>query len=232
MAVVRKTVLLAAVGALLAPLAVAHAVPTPERRAVKPVKKRVTVETVMPGSLSSLGGFTPSLVNPARAADIRPQTAERIFRFTPSGRQGDRKALTLGLSTRTETRAEAALKPAQTAYNVGASIGWLGFELAGGYTKVETPYGPRREGVDLGLSYRGKRWQTSLLAAAEQPSHLAPMDPLNLDRRASLELGGAYSLSSRLSLSAGARYQLITPLDPRLEREGDPSVFVGTAFSF
>ena len=217
MSVVRKVVLLATVAGLVAPVAAVHAVPTPERRApAKQAKKKVTVETVMPGSLSALGGFTPSLVNPSRAADIRPQTAERVFRFTPSGKQGDRKALTLG----------------QTAYNVGASIGWLGFELAGGYTKVETPYGPRREGIDLGLSYRGKRWQTSLLAATETPSHLSAMDPLNIDKRSSLELGGAYSLSSRLSLSAGARYQLITPLDPRLERESDPSVFVGTAFSF
>lgn len=223
--------------ALLAPLAVLHAVPVPDGRQIAPKKKKVTIEIAAADSLRSipLGSFTPSLVNPARAAGIRPQAAERVFRFTPSGKTGDRKALTLGLTSRVATPEPGArsdsLRPVQTAYNVGASVGWLGFSLVGGYSRMESPYGPQREGVDLGLSYRGRNWKTTLLAVSEAPTRLA-VDPLAFDKRSSLELGGAYSLSSRLSLSAGARYQLITPLDPRLQPEKDPSVFFGTAFTF
>lgn len=234
---VDKAVLLAMV-ALVAPLAPAFAVPTPDgRHAPAPRKKRVTIETASSESSFrsiSLGSFTPSLVAPSRAAEVRPQAAERTFRFTPSGKTGDRKALTLGLTSRTvvadPSRAEA-LHPTQTAYNVGASVGWLGFSLTGGYSRVDSGYGPRRDGVDLGLSYRGRNWKTSLFAVSETPAHIA-IDPLALDKRTSFELGGAYSLSPRLSLNAGARYQLITPLDPRLQPERDPSVFVGTAFTF
>ena len=95
-------------------------------------EKKVTVEVATADPLRSipLGSFTPSVVDPSRAAGIRPQAAaERIFRFTPSGKTGDRKALTLGLTSRVATpeagtRADA-LRPVQTAYNVGASVGWL-----------------------------------------------------------------------------------------------------------
>ncbi len=233
---VDKGVLLAMV-ALVAPLAPAFAVPTPDaRHAPAAKKKRATVETAMSETSLrslSLGAFTPSLVAPSRAADVRPQVVERTFRFTPSGKTGDRKALTLGLTSRNtvaDTRAEGA-RPVQTAYNVGASVGWLGFSLTGGYSRADSGYGPHRDGIDLGLSYRGRNWKTSLFAASETPSRLTA-EPLGLDKRTSFELGGAYSLSSRLSLNAGARYQLITPLDPRLQPERDPSVFVGTAFTF
>lgn len=229
--------LLAAAAMIAAPLTLAHAAPVPAK--AKPKKASVAIEATEASDklrTGSLTSFTPSLVDPSRAAGIRAQSAERSFRFTPSGKVGDRKALTLGLTSRTVTadpvRTADASAKAASGYNVGLSVGWLGFSLSGGYSRLENAFGPRRESVDLGLSYRGKNWKTSLQAAAEQPSHLA-LDPLALDKRYSVELGGAYSLSSRLSLQGGMRYQHITPLDPRLtDDRGDPSVYVGTAFRF
>ena len=234
--------------ALIAAPTAAHANPTPVKAAttitpkakkpkVKLVAEAQTTEKLRPGSL---GSFTPSLVDPARSAAIRTQAVERSFRFTPSGKAGDRKALTLGLTSRVMTPAARTtvattaidgLTP--SAYNLGVSVGYQGFSLSGGYSRFDSGLiGPTREGVDLGLSYRGNRWKASLQASGELPSHETG-DALLLDKRYSVELGGAYALTPRLSLQGGMRYQLITPLDPRLtdDRE-DPSVYLGTSFRF
>lgn len=234
-------------GALLASTpALVSATPQPDvKRAVaaKPVKKKITTEVAAASSLrpEGLGAFTPSIVDPSRSAALsRPSiAAERTVRFTPSGKAGDRKALTLGLTTRVSrpeaTRTAAAATPAS--YNVGLSLGLEGFALSGGYSRVDSLFGARREGVDLGLSYRGQRWKAALQASGEQAVSSGPLyDPVSLDRRVGVELGGAYALTPRLSVNGGMRYQMITPLDPKLhalnDRRADPSVYVGTAFSF
>jgi len=238
---------LAGVALLAAPVAV-HATPTAAKTVVaaapkaKKPKPKVVAEAEPTEKLraGSLGSFTPSLVDPARSAAIRTQSVERSFRFTPSGKAADRKALTLGLTSRVMTPAARTTVAAASldgttpsGYNVGLSVGYQGFSLSGGYSRVDSGLiGPTREGVDLGLSYRGSRWKASLQASGELPAHLSGEAPL-LDKRYAVELGGAYALTPRLSLQGGMRYQLITPLDPRLagERE-DPSVYLGTSFRF
>jgi hypothetical protein len=246
----RLAALMAGVALIIAPLSSAHANPTAAAKSVpvkakKPKAKVVAdagvTEKLRPGSL---GSFTPSLVDPARSAAIRVQSTERSFRFTPSGKTADRKALTLGLTSRVMTPAPAArtsiaaAAPAldsltPTGYNLGLSVGYQGFSLSGGYSRLDAGYGPQREGVDLGLSYRGNRWKASLQASGELPTSERLENPLSLDKRYAVEVGGAYALTPRLSLQGGMRYQLITPLDPRLadERE-DPSVYLGTSFRF
>lgn len=244
--------ILTAAAALLASTA-AHAIPSPSSAAsdtrhilVGKAKRPLSIadadgvaETLR---TATLGSFTPSIVDPSRSPVLtRAQTSERSFRFTPSGKSGDRKALTLGVTTRVVAQAEAArgstqlaLAAAPTGYNLGLSVGYLGFSLTGGYSRLETAFGPRREGVDLGLSFRGSRWKASLQASGETPSRLA-FDPLAADRRYGVELGGAYALSQRLSVNGGARYQMVTPIDPALraaESRADPAVYLGTAFSF
>ena len=235
--------------ALIAAPTAAHASPTPVKAAtsVAPKAKKPKVKVVAEAQTTeklragSLGSFTPSLVDPARSAAIRSQSVERSFRFTPSGKAGDRKALTLGLTSRvTQPAARTAVAAAvpidgltPSAYNLGVSVGYQGFSLSGGYSRLDAGLiGAPREGVDLGLSYRGNRWKASLQASGELPAH-ETADALLLDRRYAVELGGAYALTPRLSLQGGMRYQLITPLDPRLtdDRE-DPSVYLGTSFRF
>lgn len=232
------------------PLTAAHANTIPAARAAKPSKPKAQAITESAAAeklrAGSLGSFTPSLVDPARSAAIRVQSSERSFRFTPSGKAGDRKALTLGITSRvltpapaTRTAVAVATPPAPTldsitpsGYNLGVSVGYMGFSLSGGYSRLDSGYGPHREGVDLGFSYRSNRWKASLQASGEMPSH-SPLDPLTLDRRYGVELGGTYALTPRLSLQGGMRYQLITPLDPRLDdHREDPSVYLGTSFSF
>lgn len=216
------------------------------KTATKPVKQRFSFET-------PLTPFQPQVSDPAKfgftasgnnAASARLQTVERAFRFTPSGQSENRKALSLGVSTRVIAAApdrSRAAAPTETlaalpsAYNVDLSLAWKGFSVNTGFSRVEPGptallSGGRRESVDLGVSYRGKNWKTSLQGTAEQGSLLmyAP-----LERRYSVELGGAYAVAPRLSVNGGVRYKLApvspSPLDPD---RADQSVYFGTNFAF
>lgn len=224
----------ALIGATLAP---AHAATESKRTAAKP--RKVTSEVTTAPSLrpGALGSFTPAITDKARGGTPgRVQTVERSIRFTPSGKPADRKTLALGVTTRTMTPVDngrgigAVAVP--SGYNLGLSVGYLGFSLSGGYSKVDSGLGGHREGVDLGLTYRGKRWKTSLQASADTPSGL---DPLMLDKRYSVELGGAYAITPRLSLQGGMRYQLSDPIRDSLhlgDRHDDGTIYLGTALSF
>ena len=113
-------------------------------------------------------------------------------------------------------------------------MAWKGFAVNTGFSRVEPGVtallSGRREAVDLGVSYRGKNWKTSLQGTAEQGSLLmyAP-----LERRYSVELGGAYAVAPRLSINGGVRYKL-APVSPSLldPDRADQSVYFGTNFAF
>ena len=181
------------------------------------------------------------------AASARLQTQERAFRFTPSGQTDNRKALSLGLSTRVVTAAadhSRAAAPVEataalpSAYGVDVSLGWKGFAVNTGYRHVEP--GPaavlanRSDAVDVGLSYGGRNWKTRLLGTAEQLAGegsallLAP-----LERRYSVELGGAYAVAPRLSVTGGVRYKLAPTTPTVLDTDRpDQSVYLGTNIAF
>ena len=216
----------------------------------KAVPHRTVRTLVADGAKSAAAAFSAPLLDsahftftaPGRAASTaRVDTVERAFRFTPSGQPGSRRALSVGVTskvvtatndTRTAPAESFAVTPA--AYNVGLTVGWHGFAVGGGFTRYEAPVtalGPnRREGIDASLSYHGRNWKTALQVAAETGS---PLLLTPLERRYSVDLGGAYAVGPRLSLSGGVRYQL-APVSPSLldTNRPDSSVYVGTAFSF
>lgn len=215
-------------------------------------------EHLRAGTLSS---FAPGLLDsakfsftaPGQAANARLATTERAFRFTPSGKADNRRAFSVGVTARVVAPAidtsRAAAVPVEVAavtptvpaaYNVDLSVGWRNFAVSGGYARSDTPaalalpLAPRREAVDVGVSYRGASWKTSVQIAAETgPSlllgPLAPVSPV-LDRRYSVEVGGAYSLTPQLSVSGGLKYK--TPLLATERQTRDQSVYLGTAFTF
>ena len=176
------------------------------------------------------------------AASARLQTQERAFRFTPSGQADNRKALSLGLSTRVvaaasdRSRAAAPLEATAalpTAYGVDVSVGWKGFAVNTGYRHVEP--GPaallanRSDAVDVGLSYGGRNWKTRLQGTAEQGSLLL----YPLERRYSVELGGNFAVAPRLSVSGGVRYKLAPTTPTLLDADrADQSVYLGTNIAF
>lgn len=196
--------------------------------------------------------FQPAVTDPGRfsftapgntASSARLQTVERAFRFTPSGQSENHKALSLGVSSRVVAAAvdhsHAAL-PADSlaalpaSYNVDVSVAWKGFAVNTGYTRVEPGVTAlldgRRQSFDIGVSYRGANWTTSLQGTAEKGGVLAYAP---LEHRYSLELGGAYSVAPRLSVTGGVRYSL-APVSPSLLDidRADQAVYFGTAFSF
>lgn len=207
-----------------------------------------------------LASFAPSLVDAGKfsftapgqsAANARLATVERAFRFTPSGKTDSRRAFSVGVTSRMvamtpdTSRAAAPIETAAAtpaAYNVDLAMGWRNFAVSGGYSRSETLGGtlptsltPRRDAVDVGVSYRGAGWKTSLQIAAESgaPVLLTPLTPLTqspLDRRYSVEFGGAYLLTPQLAVTGGVRYkETVSPVDPMRRDQG---VYLGTAFSF
>ena len=229
------------------PCAAATALVAPHHAA----KSRFSVESGDRLRGSGVTPFAPPLLDtahftftaPGRAATARLDTVERAFRFTPSGQVANRKALSLAVTSRVAgvapdtSRAAPPVETAAaepTAYNVGLAVAWRGFAVTGGYSRLDAGIGSlgpnRRDAVDVGLGYRGRNWNTALQVAAESGS---PLLLTPLERRYSVDLGGAYALGPRLSLSGGVRYKL-APVAPNLldADRADQSVYLGTAFSF
>lgn len=231
---------------VIAGLAAVVALASPAIAGNKPAKQKFSTEVPLTPfqpamSDASTFSFTASGGN---AASARLQTVERAFRFTPSGQSDNRKALSLGINTRVtaastdRSRAaapvEAIAAVAPRAYNVDLSVAWKGFAVNTGFGQVEAAPSAllttRRESIDVGVSYRGKNWKTSLQGTAEKGGLLAfsPLEP-----RYSVELGGAYSIGPRVSVRGGVRYKL-APMTPSLldtDRD-DQAVYLGTNVAF
>lgn len=198
------------------------------------------------------GGLTPSLLDTKQSArsvvaplasggKAKAKSAERTFLFTPSGKVNDRKALSVGVTTRALNIVDKDLdKTASTidvsGYNVGLSVAYRGFSVEAGYTRLDDMrLHNDSEGVDLGLSYRGKNWKTTLQVAGEHYGSEKAGSALGMDKSYSVELGGAYLLTPRLSLTGGVKYQVISPREELRIGEGDQasgSVYVGTNLKF
>jgi hypothetical protein len=211
----------------------------------KTTKQRFSFETPLTPfqpPISEPGAF--SFTAPGNGASTaRLQTVERAFRFTPSGQSDNRKALSLGVSTRVvagaadRTRAAPpveAYAALPSTYDVDLSLAWKGFAVNTGFSRTEpgalSLLSTRKEAVDLGVSYRGKNWKTSIQGTAEQASPLlfAPVE-----RRYSVEIGGAYAVAPRLSVTGGVRYKLAPQTPSLLETDrADQSVYLGTNFAF
>jgi hypothetical protein len=181
---------------------------------------------------------------PGRVANSKVQTLERSFSFTPSGSSGSR-GVSLGVTARSVTpiadrtaalaqAPEAGLKPA--GYNFDLSVGYRGFAVNGGVSRVDTGLGVggrSREGIDVGLSYAASNWKTAILASAEREDiHLLPRSG-SPDPSYAVEASGAFSLSPKVSLGGSVRYRLApqtpTPLDPNRD---DRAVMLGGAVAF
>lgn len=173
---------------------------------------------------------------PGRVASSRLQTVERGFTFTPS--RSGRNGVSLGVTTRSATTAdrsaatESGLAP--SGYNVDLSLGYKGFAVSGGMSRVDSGLtGRGREGVDVGLGYNSKAWRAGVLATAEREnSYLLPRTRGDSETYA-VEARGALALSPSISVGGSLRYrpapQNPTPLDPNKD---DRAVMLGGAVAF
>ena len=208
----------------------------------KSAKQRLVVDTPLTPFQPQVGEFGRFAFT-APSAPAMPQSLGSGFRFTPSGQADNRRALSLGVAARVTTpvvdRSRAAA-PADrfvvpAGYNVNLSLGWKGFAVDTGYSHAEpllmSPLSGRMtDQLSLGLSYGGRNWRTSLQGTAEQSQPLA-FAPLT--RRYGLELGGAYRVAPRFSVTGGLRYR-IAPEPPSLvlPNRDDQAVYFGTNIAF
>ena len=208
----------------------------------RPAKQRLVVDTPLTPFQPQVGEFGRFAFT-APGAPAMPQSLSSGFRFTPSGQADTRRALSLGVAARVTTpvvdRSRAAA-PADNfvvpaGYGVNLSLGWNGFAVNTGYTHAEpvqmSPLNGRMtDQLSLGLSYGGRNWRTSLQGTAEQGQPLA-FAPLT--RRYGLELGGAYRVAPRFSVTGGMRYR-IAPEPPSLvlPNRDDQAVYFGTRIAF
>jgi hypothetical protein len=221
----------------------------------------VVVRRAVPNNLefAALGGVTPALADGGltfgrvgqsplvpSAGVQRSQSYQSSFSFTPSGRVADERGFSLGMTSRMQGVAESATGTTLNASSpanlgVGFVLGYRGFALEGGYNRITRASRPLAEGMDVGVSYRGADWKTSLKVSQEaiEPDPYGFTAFLTPERRRAVELGGAYRLSRGVALTGGLRYQLAYPETAKLglakkdRAEADVgAVFFGTAVDF
>ena len=222
---------LAAAGAIVAPALGATA--------------RAAIHAVRPApSFSGLGTFTPASGDPRLAAVFaRGGLDSSDFRFTPADTRHDHRAVTVAVRARTNRTARtevAALAPAPTvgmapiAYNLGVAVGWKRFAVAGDVSHVDLAAQPgSREAADVAVSYVGNRFSGRLKAAADRPIGAAPRMIGDMPTY-SVDVGGSYSLTRNLDVTAGLRYRSDRERLARVtdDRRDSQAVYLGTAFRF
>lgn len=193
---------------------------------------------------SSIGNFTPASADPRLAAVLARAGIESTgFRFTPSSPdRGSPRAVTVAVRARTvrstqsasvgTTASPVALAP--IAYNLGAAVGWKRFALSGDLARVDLGQVPgSSESVDLGVSYTGKAFSGRVKAATQRPIGNQPKALVDQPNY-SIDVGGAYSLTRNIDVTAGVRYKSERDRLPQLtdNRRDSQSLYVGTAFRF
>lgn len=190
----------------------------------------------------ALGGFTPAAGDPRLAALFaRSGLGGGGFRFTPAETRADSRGLTVAVQSRTLRNADpvaiATTAPtvglAPIAYSLSGSVGYKRVSVSGDVARVDLAGMPGgREAADVALSYTAPRWSGRIKAAADRPIDTAPRALAGLPSY-SLDLGGSYSLTRNLDVTAGVRYRTERERLARLdEGRNSQGVYVGTAFRF
>lgn len=230
-----------ALGALVVAGVIAPALGAPQAPRV------VTSRPSIP-EFGAFGGFTPSSADPKLAALLQRSGLDSgDFRFTPAeSRRSGNRAVTVAVRARSTVAARQAvqglpdvpdsasvgLKP--IAYNLGVAVGWKRFAVSGDVSHIDLGGAPgSRERADVGITYSGRKFSGRVVATADRP--LAGTPNLVADAPSySIDLGGSYSISKRLDLTAGVRYK---SEDYRIDRTADnrrdsQAVYIGTALRF
>jgi hypothetical protein len=191
------------------------------------------------------GGFTPSAADPRLAAAFaRSGLGADGFRFTPSETRQGNRPVTVAVRARSTRTAEDAGRLASAAaptvglvpvaYNLGVSVGWKRFAVSGDVAKVDLAGEPgSREIADVSVSYSLPRFTGRVKAQADRP---LPGTPKLVEDAPSysLDVGGSYSLTRNVDLTAGVRYKSERERLARFadDRRDSQAVYVGTAFRF
>jgi hypothetical protein len=234
----RLAAAVAAVGLVLSP---AFAANSPTQ-----AKKRAPAIAL---SFDPISSFTPANGDPRLAAAFANKPLSLTdFKFTPAAAKGRPSQLRVAIRARvgaptrpgdasalTAAPALTALTPAS--YNLGLAVGWRRFAVSGDLLKVKGPdaaLGERQTAV-VGVSYSLNSRLTGRVAVGADRVEGRPLAALRKGDNYSVDVGGSYSLSRRVALTGGVRYELLdrdrlTALKD--DRRDSQAVYIGTAFKF
>jgi len=195
-------------------------------------------------SFDPISSFTPANADPKLAAALGNRTASLTdLQFTPAAAKGRPSQVRVAIRARStapagtqvaETTAVNALTPAS--YNLGVAVGWRRFAVAGDVAKVKGPVPAigDRESAVVGVSYSLNKKVTGRLAVGADRSEGGAVPALRSPDNYSLDVGGSYSLSKRIAVTGGVRYQVERDRLSALkdDRRDSQAVYVGTAFKF
>ena len=199
-------------------------------------------------SLNSLSTFTPANADPKLAAALAGKSLSLTdFKFTPAPAKGRPSQIRVAIRARVNTPARTALAQAAApaaapitalapaSYNLGLAVGWKRFAVAGDVAKVKDadPAIGGRESAVVGVSYSLKKF-TGRVAVGADKSDGKPLPALRRGDTYSLDVGGSYSLSKRVALTGGVRYNIERDRLSTLQdnRRDSQAVYIGTAFKF
>jgi predicted porin len=229
---------------LAAAVAAAGLVLTPAIATGSTSKKRAAPLAL---SFDPVSSFTPANADPKLAAALGSKSlAVGEFKFTPAAAKGRPSQVRVAIrahviapakSGATDAAAPAAaVALAPTGYNLGVAVGWRRFAVAGDVAKVKSadPAAGGREAADVGISYSlNNRLSTRVAVGADRATG-NPVAGLRRGDNVSFDLGSSYSLSRRISLVGGVRYNIERDRYSTLQdnRRDSQAVYVGTAFKF
>jgi hypothetical protein len=199
-------------------------------------------------SFDPVSSFTPANADPKLAAALAGKgLALTDFKFTPAPAKGRPSQVRVAIRARPTTPAQTALAEAAaptaavnaltpTTYNLGVAVGWRRFAVAGDVAKVKDPDPAlgNRESAIVGVSYSLNNRLSTRVAVGAERTIGSPVATLRKPNNYSLDVGGSYSLSKRIALTGGVRYNVERDRMSALQddRRDSQAVYVGTAFSF
>jgi hypothetical protein len=209
-------------------------------------KKRAPAIAV---SFDPISSFTPANGDPRLAAALAGKGLELTdFKFTPAPAKGRPSQVRVAIRARATGPLQAQLADsnapapasavsalAPTSYNLGVAFGWKRFAISGDVAGVKDSNSALggRESAIVGVSYSLKRF-TGRVAVGADRGDGRPLPALRKPDNYSLDVGGSYSLSQKIALTGGVRYNVERDRMPALQdvRRDSQAVYVGTAFKF
>jgi hypothetical protein len=226
---------------LVAAAAAAGLVLTPAFATGTQAKKRAPALAL---SFDPVSSFTPANADPKLAAALSGKSlALTDFKFTPAAAKNRPSQVRVAIRARSfaPTRVDASAPSAisqlnPTGYNLGVAVGWRRFAVAGDVAQAKSADSALggRESAIIGVSYSlSNRLSTRVAVGAERTSG-NPLPALRRGDNVSLDAGASYSLSRRIALTGGVRYNIERDRLSALQdaRRDSQAVYVGTAFKF
>ena len=194
-------------------------------------------------SFDPMNSFTPAHADPKLAAALGGHGLSLTdFKFTPAPAKGRPSQVRVAIRARSVAPTDSQLAQAAAAtpltpssYNLGVAVGWKRFAVSGDVAKVkdaDSAIGGRESAI-VGVSYSLKKFTGRVAVGAERGDGTA-LPALRKGDNYSLDVGGSYSLSKRVALTGGVRYNVERDRLSALQddRRDSQAVYVGTAFKF